>query len=198
MGQRPGDYVVLDGSGALATEAARQLRRAGVDVRAGAFVADAAESAVRDGAAVPRLVVLVRTGVLAPWAAALWQQRDVPHLSVLEAEATVVGPLVLPGRSACLACATQAWRVVERAQPGPSPGPARTPDSDAPPDPLDQDAASLVLATAVVTVIALAVLRGDEDLAGISTEIGPRASTVTHRLWHATPGCRCSSVTMSA
>ncbi len=58
------------------------------------------------------------------------------------------------------------------------------------------DPAGRVLAAAVVTVTVLAVLRGDEALAGISTDIGPRVETVTHRLWHAEPECRCASVRM--
>jgi hypothetical protein len=199
MRKLPGDYVVLDGSGALVTETARQLRRAGVDVRTGALVADAAESAVGDGADAPRLVVLVRADALPPWAGAPWQRRAIPHLPVVELlESIVVGPLVLPGRSACVTCLGRAWPGWAAVRPRPSPGVARTASGSVSPSGHPEDTAAYVLATAFVIVIVLAVLRGDEDLAGISTEIGPRASTVTHRLWNARPGCRCSSVTMSA
>jgi hypothetical protein len=177
MDQEPA--VVVDGSGALAGEVAVQLRRCAVRVRAGAQAADAAEVAAGAGSAPPALVVLARGGPVPWWAGAPWQSRDVPHLPVEALAGVTVGPLVVPGRSACLCCVAGAG-----VRPSLRPAP-------------DTDRAAVVLAAAVVTVTTLAVLRGDHDLAGISTEIGPRARTVRHRLWTSRPECRCASGTMT-
>ncbi len=177
--------VVVDGPGPLAAECAEQLRRCGVPVRAGALAADAAETASRAGEPPPRLVVLVPGGRVPPWAGAPWHARGVAHLPVETQGVVTVGPLVLPGRTACLTCVGPA-----RTRPGTLSGHVPT----TPP----VDPAALVLGAAVVAVTALGVLHGDESLAGISTEIGPGASTVTHRFWHVGPDCRCASVTMSA
>jgi len=91
----------------------------------------------------------------------------------------VVGPLVLPGRTACLRCAGPAWPSARVCAPGAVP------------------AGTAVLAAAVATVTVLATLRGDHSLGGISTEIGLDQVAVTHRLWHPRPDCLCSSGTMA-
>lgn len=176
-------HVVVDGRGPVALESVLQLRRSGVDVRGGWHAGDAAELAVAAGAPPPTLVVLAAEAPLRPWSATPWQARGVAHLPVEHLAAVLaVGPLVLPGRSACLGCVL-----------GSRPA---TPPAD-PTGPGLPGAPAVVLAAAVVTVTALAVLRGDESLAGISTEIGPGATTVTHRLWPALPDCRCSSARMT-
>ncbi len=176
-------WVVVDGAGALAAEATAQLRRCGVTVRGGTLAADAAELAVAGGEAPPALVVLApgRGRAVPAWAGDPWLARGVPHLPVTPGASPVVGPLVVPGRSPCLTCVAAA-----------STG-HRPVTGSAPPDP-----AARVLAAAVVAVTVLSSLRGDESLAGISTEVAPGAAAVTHRLWNPDPGCRCSSVTMSA
>jgi hypothetical protein len=179
MGARDAGHVVVDGAGPLAADAAHQLRRVGLVVRAGALAADA-ELSGPGGAPPPALVVLVRDRAVPVWAGAPWQARGVPHLPVEATTSTTVGPLVLPGRSACLACLAR----------------RRPPTVDRIPPPVD-DPGRAVLAAAVVTVTALAVLRDDDRIAGISTEIGPRAETVTHRVWHAEPECRCASARMA-
>jgi hypothetical protein len=179
-------HVVVDGRAPVALESVLQLRRSGVDVRGGWHAGDAAELAVAGGTPPPALVVLAAEAPLRPWSAAPWQARGVAHLPVEHlAAALAVGPLVLPGRSACLRCVLGSRPATPPADPtGPGlPGPPGAP--------------AVVLAAAVVTVTALAVLRGDESLAGISTEIGPGATTVTHRLWPALPDCRCSSERMA-
>ncbi len=174
-----GGLVVVDGAGALAAEAVHQLRRVRLRVRAGALAADA-ELAGDGPRGRPALVVVVRERPVPVWAGGPWQARGIPHLPVGGGAPTTVGPLVVPGRSACLVC-------VARHR-----GPGRAP----PPLPHD-DLASRVLAAAVVTVTALAVLRGEDALAGISTEIGPGAETVRHRVWHADTDCRCASARMA-
>ncbi len=172
--------VVVDGPGPLAAEVTHQLRRAGLVVRAGALAADA-ELTAEGQAPPPALVVLVRDRAVDAWAGAAWQFRGVPHLPVESTSSTTVGPLVLPGRSACLTCLAR----------------RRAPSDARHESPPCEDAARRILSAAVVTVTALAVLLEDERLAGISTEIGPRAETVTHRVWHAEPDCRCASVRMA-
>ncbi len=166
-------HVVVDGWGPLAEEASAQLRRCRVVVQGGRHAADGAELALGLDGRTPGAVVLVAEGRRLGWVGAPWQARGVPHLPiVLQVDRVVVGPLVLPGRTACLECsAPSASRVT-------APGAV-------PPE-------CVVLAAAVATVTVLAVLRGDPALGGISTEIGLSQLSVTHRLWNPAPGCRCA------
>ena len=181
--------VVVDGWGPLAEELTAQLRRCGVPVRGGGHAADSAEVALSGPGAAggstgpdagpPRAVVVVAEGRAPGWAGAPWQARGIPHLPVvLGGRRVVVGPLVLPGRTACLRCARPAWDTSAAAV------------SDTP-------TGSLVLAAAVATVTVLAVLRGDHSLGGISTEIGLAEVSVTHRLWNLRPECGCARVRMA-
>ena len=163
---------MVDGWGPLAEESSAQLRRCGVAVRGGRHAADGAELALGLGGEAPGAVVVVAEGRRPGWAGAPWQARGIPHLPlVLQAELVVVGPLVLPGRTACLRCSAPA-RSLDR-------GPATVRPE------------SVVLAAAVATVTVLSVLRGGSALGGISTEIGLSDVTLTHRLWNPAPGCRC-------
>ena len=128
----------------------------------------------------PAVVVVVAEGRTPWWAGAPWQARGIPHLPVVLGEAgVVVGPLVLPGRTACLRCAGPAWRASRVCGAG-----------SVPPG-------TAVLAAAVTTVTVLATLRGDTSLGGISTEIGLDEVAVTHRLWKVRPDCGCASATMA-
>ncbi|HET6969148.1 MAG TPA: hypothetical protein VFI44_12745 [Ornithinibacter sp.] len=192
-GDREIAHVVVDGWGPLAEELTAQLRRCGVPVRGGGHAADSAEVAL-SGAGVPGgptgadaeppgAVVVVAEGRAPGWAGAPWQARGIPHLPVvLGGRRVVVGPLVLPGRTACLRCARPAWDT----------GTATVSEAAS-----DTPTGSLVLAAAVATVTVLAVLRGDHSLGGISTEIGLAELSVTHRLWNLRPDCRCARVRMA-
>ena len=188
-GEHGAAHVVVDGWGPLAEELTAQLRRCGVLVRGGGHAADSAEVALSgrgatDGssgadAGPPRVVVVVAQGRAPGWAGAPWQARGIPHLPVvLGGRRVVVGPLVLPGRTACLRCARPAWD---------------TSAAEAP----DTPTGSLVLAAAVATVTVLAVLREDHSLGGISTEIGLTDVSVTHRLWSLRPDCGCARERMA-
>ena len=171
-------HVVVDGWGPLAEEASAQLRRCRVDVQGGRHAADGAELALGLDGGTPGAVVLVAEGRRPGWLGAPWQARRVPHLPVvLQVDRVVVGPLVLPGRTACLQCAAPAGSEVS------VPGAV-------PPE-------GVVLAAAIATVTVLAVLRGDPALGGISTEIGLSGLRVTHRLWNPAPGCRCAGGRMA-
>jgi hypothetical protein len=172
-------HVVVDGWGPLAEELTAQLRRCRVQVRGGAHAADGAEIALDADAVPPTVVAVVAQGRAPGWAGAPWQARGIPHLPLVLADRTVVvGPLVVPGRTACLRC-------VRPAASGSDVGGADTPGG------------GVVLAAAVATVTVLAVLRGDLSLGGISTEIGLDEVAVTHRLWSPRPGCGCSRVRMA-
>jgi hypothetical protein len=172
-------HVVVDGWGRLAEELTAQLRRCRVEVRGGTHAADGAEIALDADAVPPAVVAVVAQGRAPGWAGAPWQARGIPHLPLVLADRTiVVGPLVVPGRTACLRCARAAAS-------GSDVGRADTPGG------------GVVLGAAVATVTVLAVLRGDLSLGGISTEIGLDEVAVTHRLWSPRPGCGCSRVRMA-
>ncbi|HEU5242393.1 MAG TPA: hypothetical protein VFU25_10275 [Ornithinibacter sp.] len=172
-------HVVVDGWGPLAQELTAQLRRCRVEVRGGTHAADGAEIALDADAVPPAVVAVVAQGRAPGWAGAPWQARGIPHLPLVLTDRTlVVGPLVVPGRSACLRC-------TRAAASGSDVGGADTPGG------------GVVLGAAVATVTVLAVLRGDLSLGGISTEIGLEEVAVTHRLWSPRPGCGCSRVRMA-
>lgn len=172
--------VVVDGWGPLADELVAQLRRCEVPVLGGAHAADGAELALAVGRSTPAVVVVVAEGRVPRWAGTPWQARGIPHLAVVHgSDRVVIGPLVLPGRTACLRCAEGAW-----------PGSPLRGTADVP-------GGTVVLACAVATVTILATLRGDESLGGISTEIGLDDVTLTHRLWNVRPDCGCARVRMA-
>ena len=178
--------VVVDGWGAVADELVAQLRRCEVLVLGGTHAADGAELALAVGEAAPALVVVVAQGRAPRWAGAPWQARGIPHLPVVVGtDRVVVGPLVLPGRTACLRCAEGAWTGPPMTGTGAGTGPADVP------------AATVVLACAVATVTILTTLRGDASLGGISTEIGLSDVTLAHRLWNVRPDCGCARVRMA-
>ncbi len=175
-----GSLVVVDGWGPLAQEVLAQLRRCGVEVHGGLHAADGAELAMRSWGHTPRVVVVVAEGRAPDWAGAPWQARGVPHVVVVAgSDSVTVGPLVLPGRSACLACVAGGWSHSLTQEPRPVPMEV------------------VVLAAAVTTVTVLSTLRGDVSLAGISTEISLDRMAVTHRVWQARLTCACSSATMA-
>jgi hypothetical protein len=87
----PAGLILADLGAPRAEGAARAIERAAPEVR------------TRDDGALPDLVVL--TGPALPDLAAGLLRDRVPHLALRAAEAIgVVGPLVRPGTSACLAC----------------------------------------------------------------------------------------------
>ena len=90
--------VVVAGSGLLADRVAQLLAGAGVPVLLARTVA-AAEAAQASFA------VVIGSYVLDPALHGLWLRRDVAHLPVILGDSSVaIGPLVEPGRTACLYC----------------------------------------------------------------------------------------------
>ncbi|MGL4746104.1 MAG: hypothetical protein ACRCXL_17195 [Dermatophilaceae bacterium] len=172
--------VVVDGWHVIAGEVSAQLRRCGVAVRAGAHASLAAEIEIDGGEAAPSALVLVAAGRLAPMVSAPWHRHGVPHLPVsVGLRDIIVGPLVVPGRTPCLACVGAAW-----------------PATREPGSMLEPPGAATVLAAAVATVTVLATLRGDYSMGGISTEVAHDGTAFLHRLWKVRADCRCASVRM--
>lgn len=92
--------VAVIGHGLGAERVAGVLAESGHPVT---LTAPGAAIAPRAGAA-----VLVTTHVIDPFEHARWLRRDRPHLPVVFGElAVTVGPLVVPGTSACLRCVEQ-------------------------------------------------------------------------------------------
>jgi hypothetical protein len=90
--------VVIAGNGLLADRLAGLLAGAGVPVLLARTV-EAAEAAQASFA------VVIGSYVLDPALHGLWLRRDVAHLPVILGDSSVaIGPLVEPGRTACLYC----------------------------------------------------------------------------------------------
>ena len=90
--------VVIAGSGLLADRLAGLLAGAGVPVLLARTTA-AAEAAQAGFA------IAIGHYVLDPALHGLWLRRDVPHLPVILGDSSAaIGPLVVPGRTACLLC----------------------------------------------------------------------------------------------
>jgi len=94
LARRRAAYVAIYGGGRLGSGIAELLTASGIGEVASADPA---------GPARPDLAVLV--GIQVPELAARLMRDQIPHLAVSASEAIgVVGPLVVPGRSACLRC----------------------------------------------------------------------------------------------
>lgn len=90
--------VVVAGVGPTAEAVTRLLATRGLTVRIARTVAEAERERCD-------LAVAVGAFVLEPQLHGLWLRRDVPHLPVVIDDAGArIGPLVEPGRSACLYC----------------------------------------------------------------------------------------------
>jgi hypothetical protein len=187
----PARGAVVRGAGPLALGLARLLDEVGLRRR------DAPER--------PGLVVLVADRVLAPADHRAWLQRDIPHLPVVAGDTSItVGPLVVPGASACLHCAflhrrdaDAAWPAIAAqlaTLPAPAPHPLRT-------------AGAVALAGRVVHaflggVAGVGGRSGDRGDRGDRTSIGEPGrewriegdgSSVSERAVTPHPECRCAT-----
>jgi hypothetical protein len=135
----------------------------------------------------PDLVVLAAGPLPALADQVRWAAAGIPHLPVLLRDgAAVVGPLVLPGRTACLTCVEHhrrdrdpAWPVL-----------AAQLATESRPEPADAVVVSSAAALAAAEVI------GHLDGAltstvGVSLEVGPPGEPLRHREWQAHPRCAC-------
>ena len=162
----PARRVAVYGSGPLAEELVRQLGR------------------VDD----PELVVLVGAWVLAPAEHGHWLRRDVPHLPVVVGDDVAVGPLVVPGESACLHCihlglrdADPAWPAIATQLHGrPAPALSRT-----------------AIAEAAAFVVRHLDGGGRAVAPGTRWRIDPRDGSVSSVVWGRHPECSCAAPTGS-
>ncbi len=168
-----GGSVVL-GGGEVALGLARLLDDAGLRLR--------------DRRRAPRLAVLVADRVVRPADHRGWLRRDIPHLPVVVGDTAItVGPLVLPGASACLHCAAlhrrdddSAWPAIA-AQLAAHPAPARHPL---------REAAALALAARVV---ATALDGHARTVAGREWRVAGDGSELSERAIALHPECRCAA-----
>lgn len=139
------------------------------------------------------VVVLAAHHVLSPHRAARWMTRDVPHLPVIVLDqAALVGPLVVPGSTACLRCADEHRLDDDPAWPAIGAQLLRRRPAGLAADPR-------VLAE-VVAVLGRA-LSGDPaagPLAGVEVRIDGRSGAVSRRdrPWH--ERCLCRSLAQPA
>jgi len=138
----------------------------------------------------PDITVLLGTASRDPGVRARWLQAGVPHVSVSLRELTgVVGPLVLPGRSACLRCLDlnradrdAAWPLLSAQLAGPEPHEGAVGDT--------------VLATATAALVAgqvLAFLDGAEPATVNGTlELRMPDWRLRRRAWSPHPACGCA------
>ncbi len=170
--RRPSAVTVL-GGGPVAGLLARVLREHGVP-----------EGTERG--ADPALVVLCGEHVLAPASHAAWLRRDVPHLPVLLGDTSArIGPLVVPGETACLGClerhradADPAWSAIAGqllGRPAPAPG-----------------AVVVVELAALAARTVLALLDHREVLGdGEQLRVDLATGAVSRRSWAPHPECGC-------
>ena len=98
----PTPVVAIHG-GRTATRIAAQLRESGLTVE--------------PDAPTPTLAILAADYVVAPDLLSHWLRRDVPHLPVVSSDRSVrIGPLVVPGVTACLHCSELAARDADPAR----------------------------------------------------------------------------------
>jgi bacteriocin biosynthesis cyclodehydratase domain-containing protein len=149
--------IAVLGAGPLAEELARQVGHA----------------------ADPELVVLVAAWVVAPADHGAWLRRDVRHLPVVVGENIDVGPLVVPGETACLHCLDLARRDDDAAWPAIA---AQLHGRPAP----------ALSRTAIAEAAAFAA-RHLEAEPGTSWRIDPADGGVSARVWARHPECSCAA-----
>lgn len=164
--------AVVLGSGALASELARLLDEAGLRTH--------------EAPARPDLVVLVADRVLPAADHRAWLRRDIPHLPLVVGDAAItLGPLVMPGVSACLHCAFLHRRDADAAWPAIAAQLAALPAP--PPHPLRSASAAAHAARLVA-----AFLDGRAE-PGREWRIEHDGETVSERLVPPHPECRCAA-----
>lgn len=174
------------GSGLTATELGQPRRRAILAMLA-RLAPDV--STARNHRRTPDLVLVTDTIVPAPEEIAELVEEGIPHLPVLVREGTgVVGPLVVPGRSACLRCCDlhrtdldSSWPRVASQLVGKSPRP-------------DLGAVQSCAALAVAQAMRLLSPSAEAPPTwNTSLEIDSFDGRVHHRGWEPHPGCGCGA-----
>jgi hypothetical protein len=144
------------------------------------------------------LVVLVDHAVADTGAAAALVSQDVPHLSVVVGEArTVVGPLVLPGRTPCLRCfdlhrseRDPAWPTVAAQLASHTPGTRAAIESVSPEEP--EETVLAIASAALAAAQVLAHLAGRRATSvGSTLELSLPDLLPSRRAWSEHPACGC-------
>lgn len=195
-------WVVVDGRGPVPEGLTALLRSLGLArVDAGGYAADAAEVACdiatgQGRGAGPDLVVLTASGTVGAVSGRPWLARGIPHLPLGCGEGMAsLGPLVLPGRSACLTC-----QDLLRSDLDPSWAAIAAAASAAPvlcPGPVDAGARLTPLVVALAALVIAGWLEGAAPMPGVSAEVALPWPTVVHRHWPAHPACPCGAASAS-
>jgi hypothetical protein len=189
--------VAVAGSGPLAAEVARLLRAAGsAAVLIGPY-AGWPPSATSGEAPPPAVAVLVGAMPAGAAAGQVWHRAGVPHLPVaVGTTSALVGPVVHPGRTACLRCmdlsrseADSCWgTVLAQIAPGAvSPLPA-----------VEAETSLLAVTASVTAMVVLSVLDGQDGRTGLSLEVALPWPEVVQRQWFPHPGCACGAARRSS
>jgi bacteriocin biosynthesis cyclodehydratase domain-containing protein len=180
----PTATVLVVGDGPTATAIVAILAESGVRVVIAADAA-AAEHAECD------LAVAVGHFVLSPELRGLWLRRDLPHLPVTYTDtAAHVGPLVVPGETACLYCVDRHRRDVDPAWPAIAAqlwGRRSAAESA-----VTARQAAAVAARAVLAHLAGGGSAGGAAGAVASVRVDAATGELSSRRWAVHPECGCS------
>lgn len=167
----PGRRAIVLGAGPLARGIARLLEELGLRT------SDPGDAA---------LAVLVSDRVVLPPDHRGWLQRDIPHLPLVADDSSVtLGPLVVPGRSACLHCAALHRRDDDPAWPAIAAQLARHP---APAGHPVRTASAIAHAARLIT----AALAGTAE-AGREVRLTGDGERLSERTVAPHPECRCAA-----
>lgn len=185
--------VVIDGSGAVASEIAAALGRTGITVVHGRAAVDRAVAAPLHPR--PDLVVLVGSPVVDPRRGDLWLRHGVAHLPVAPAgPRTMVGPIADGSPDTpCLWCLDRhrsdrddAWPTV-MSQAAPARVPPLGDTREGVHDALAPGLSHLVVG--VVTLLVTGLLEGHRPPPGVSVEVSLPWPRMDHRRWPTHPLC---------
>lgn len=170
--------VVIAGVGLFAERLTEALATSGVQV----LVAKTVEAAE---AATAEFAVAVGHFVLDPALHGLWLRRDVPHLPVILGDTTVtIGPLVVPGSTACLYC------LQRHASEGDAAWPAIASQLWGRRSPADTELVASE-AAAIVARQVLAWVGGRGGVASTQLEVDVTTGAQSHRHFAIHPECGC-------
>ncbi len=181
--------VVVDGTGPVPEAVVTLLRRLGVGrVEAGGYAADAAEGS----SSPPDLVLLTAPGTVPAPAGHGWRGRGIPHLPLAcQTGAATLGPLVVPGVSACLTCQDLVRTDLDPAWAAVVARTLATPTLGSPP--VDAGERLTPLVASLTSLVVLGWLEGAAPMPGVSADVALPWPTVVHRHWPAHPRCTCGA-----
>jgi bacteriocin biosynthesis cyclodehydratase domain-containing protein len=184
----PAFSVLLHGVGPIADDVGRLLQAEGLSVR---LAADPAWRAPAPGS--PLVGVLVGGLALDPVIASSWSRDDLPHLLVRTGDRSVrIGPLVIPGRSACSRCLHLAAGDVDRAWPAIAGQLSVRPVVSPRPLVVRESATTTVRRLIDSTAAIASPLRAEPDRVSRITRIDLETGSVTQGRARPHPDCGCA------